>query len=169
MTLWNAVHNAFFPFWAYKCFTWRYFFPCVKNLVSVCSSDICVYLSIKQGSDIRSQVVTGDKLIPGLSWRAYSCPPVIGSQEQTAIPGLNTLIDTRSVYKCTVLKSRILEEKPQILFRLTVTWSFAVFSIRQYMSHPALNDIYDLDYKVLPNNYLLNVTLTCPKTFDKLK
>ena len=37
-----------------------YFFICVINVVSICSSDVGVYLHIEQRSEIQSQEVTQD-------------------------------------------------------------------------------------------------------------
>lgn len=44
------------------------FLCCVKHILSVCRSDIRIYLHIVQGSEVWSQVVTGDKC-----WDAFYC------------------------------------------------------------------------------------------------
>ena len=51
-----------------KCCTWRYVFLCVKNIISVCSTDVHVNVYIELGSENMSGH-SRPELMPGVNWQ----------------------------------------------------------------------------------------------------
>ena len=86
--LWNAVYNKFLTIWIFL-WIWRIIFIFVYMSPSlrikkqrVCLYQWCICLFELQiiASEVRSQRChSWRRLIPGVNWRTWSCPPVIGS------------------------------------------------------------------------------------------